>query len=243
MRCCTVLLTAAIKPAAGMQMSLVDENAREQEYIDSVEFHSKALAACGLQRRMILVEGSDATAEALQAACAEYGVEFMRQRYSANGGERGKGHREATMIQDTINILAARDGLFLKITGRLRVLNICNIIQAIELSDAACLATPDAQTHYSDTRVISFTGRFWNHVTSLSEYINDDKGHYLEHVVAAAIRVAALDGLRCDYLDPPARIIGRSGTNGEQYSGSFVTNKLNKVKTKLKKKLFPLARV
>lgn len=240
LRHCTLLLTAAIKPPSNMQMTLANDNIREREYLDSVRFHSKALAACGLQRRMILVEGSESPAESLKDACIESGFEFIKYRYSTPDRERGKGHREATMIQYAIDTLGARDTLFLKITGRLRVLNLCAIINAIELQGAACFATAHAKTYYADTRVIAFTGAFWSHVVSLSNYIDDDNGRYLEHVVAAAIRVASLDGMRADYLYPPAQLLGTSGTHGTEYSESYLMAKLNSLKTQLKKKIFPL---
>lgn len=241
MRKLCVVFTATVKPSVGANLINADERLREAQYVSAIKANVGRLRASAIQASCVVVENSDASAGMLEGMCREFDVRLIRCVPIPTGEFRGKGQGEAAMLRHMIEQTRTGEsgtGVFLKITGRLELMNIVAIAQTVSLSQHDCMANVFARFTYADTRVMGFTARFWAEVMLLEKQLTDASGHYLEHVVVRAIRTAAAKGMRHDYLIPPPRLLGRSATTGQNYTGTAVSYWTEYLKVCLYKRLY-----
>ena len=138
---------------------------------------------------------------------------------------RGKGYGEMLILRHALlhSEILQQGGLFIKVTGRYYVSNICAIIQGAELSGVDVMATLSHRLTFANSAVFCASAAF------ISDYllpakgdVDDSAGVYFEHVLARAIHRGMSEGVNWAPLPAIPRIQGVSGTSGLEYKHSFV---------------------
>jgi hypothetical protein len=97
----------------------------------------------------------------------------------------GKGYQEFQMLDDAVKRLGDRYDSFIKVTGRYIIRN------AYAITAFPCEGlTVDLNDHYrtASTYLLYFRGGFYrNHIMGRFKQVNDNEGHFIEHVIYQAV--------------------------------------------------------
>jgi hypothetical protein len=89
---------------------------------------------------------------------------------------------------------------------------------------------------------MAFNRDFWHCAMQFVDDIDDKGKRYIEHVMPVAMRTAALRGLKCDYLLPPPRLAGRSGSTDRLYRPSLIQYLVEYTKLSIYRNIYRLNR-
>lgn len=216
-----VISTATVRPQASGSV-VNDPGERLAEYQQALQSNAEALR--GLSGvHLILAENSGEGAAVLAAQCESLGAGFVLAPGvgSAEAAALGKGAAELRLLERAI---AACDGdenaIFLKITGRLPLLNIAAIVRDARRSKSDLYSRLTWNGAFADSRMFGCTLRAFDLLISGIAEIADDRGQYLEHLLARTIARAPSRGLIWRSPGVYPRFSGRSGANGMAYGES-----------------------
>jgi hypothetical protein len=202
-----LLLTAAIDIKGMKKAYPKDPKTRERDYISSLNYYIQNHPKV---RKIVFVENSGWPLDLIKQACADnpHGkeVEFISLNINDFPREYGKGFGEISLIDMGIkqSRLAKSSSHIGKITGRIRLLNLTNILTRIELNKYKCIFDVKDQgwflkkyvlrekfaSPYADTRFLIFEKSFYLQYFQ-PRLLNHDAGvFYMEREIFNAIEIA-----------------------------------------------------
>lgn len=222
----TILLTACINPGDMIYTSVTDADIRRSQYMEALSFYLNEI-----DYPVVFVEntGTDIS-DHFERFIKEGRLEYLAFNGNEFDKKRGKGYGEAGILEYAVchsSFLQEAD-FIIKVTGRLKVLNIISLIRLhsmfLSRCDIQCIL--DLNSSFADSRLFIVTLDFLqNHFLVNKESINDSEGVYLEHVLFDCVYRQAGCVFYPFFLRP--RISGISGTSGQQYwDGNYFRVKL-----------------
>lgn len=214
------IITGTIKPNCSMeQLVIKNEEERLRQYIDSITFFIKSEAFS----KIIFCDNSNYNIDNL---------EFLRKRANENNVELeilsfqgnikkisylGKGYGEGEIMNYIFehSKIAQEEDYFVKITGRIRVDNIKEIVSKIKKNKTYFNIPNYTIKDIYDTRIYAMPIKQFRELF-LREFIKvkDDKGIYLEYVYTDILE---RERIRISNFPRYPRIIGVSGSTGTVY--------------------------
>lgn len=206
--------------------SIIEADIRKAQYIESLVFYLRSTCL-----PIIFVENtgsdiSDSFKEYIKMGRLEY-LTFSGNNFDKS---RGKGYGEAEIIEYAVghSFLLQNANYIIKVTGRLKILNIISLINFHKWLLPACdiQCTLDVETGFADSRVFITTPGFLNYNFLMKkEMINDAEGVYFEHILFNSIYQRSSYVFFPLFLRPLVK--GVSGTSGQPYwEGNYYRVKL-----------------
>ena len=178
-----LLITGTITPANGVYgLYLSDRAERRRQYIESIRFYIEKADV----QHIVFCENSEAPEELeLYKLARDEGKNFEWLSFRGNEqavAERGKGYGEGEIIDYALNnstvMKACTD--FIKVTGRLRVININWVLRMTHEGSAYFY---NCKEQYIDTRFyIISKAEYCNQLRDAYKSVNDREKYYLENV-------------------------------------------------------------
>ena len=216
-----ILLTAAINPNSRDLLSIKDPEIRKKQYLEAINFY---LSNTDLD--IVFAENSDTSLKDFFEPSSR--LEFLTFSSPFIKPDRGKGFKELEIIDYSFknsNLIANADGV-IKITGRLKILNINQLHRQIQiqikLSNRFVLSNIYKESKM-DSRCFYFTKDFWPILQKHGQSID------LSFSFERALWKAILEYIRFNFgkyeqFNQPLRVQGVSGGIGVAYkSGWFIT--------------------
>lgn len=220
-----LILTGTIKPAAACgTVTIRDTEERLQQYIESIQFFIES----GAFQKIVFCENSNfeinnSGIEKLaylrdEANRQKVELEILSfQGDSEQTAIHGKGYGEGEIMKYVFDHSKLLNGeqSFMKITGRMKVDNITQIIERLKPEKTYFNIPNRTHREMYDTRmyvmpVTSFQTLFMNQY----DRVMDDEGVYLEKVYTSIIQEHHIP---IDNFPRYPRIVGVSGSTGAQY--------------------------
>jgi hypothetical protein len=173
-----LLITGTIVPNSSF-VTHINIEKRRQEYFEGLLFYALEFPNDDL----FFIENSTFdfnTDDQFQTLFKEKNITLIKQPVS-NKFEEGKGYQEFEMLDRVIEKLSSHYDLFIKITGRYKVLNLKKI------TDVPCgymIADSHKKPKVTQTNVFYVTSAFYNtYLKGLYLKANDSEGKIIEHVI------------------------------------------------------------
>lgn len=214
------IITGTIRPGESMRkLMLKNEAERLQQYMDALLFmiQSKAFS------KIIFCENSGYGTDCfitLQEDAVKFGIELELLSFTGNTREvlkHGKGYGEGEIMDYVFanSKLLQAEPCFVKITGRLKVINITDICERINPEKCYFNIPNRTIRDYYDTKLYAMpTAVFNEYFLKAYEKVWDDKGIYLERVYTKIILEQKISVK--NFVRYP-RVVGMSGSTGLDY--------------------------
>lgn len=214
------IITGTISPDGRMkQLAVTDTEERLKQYTDALAFliSKKAFS------KIVFCDNSGYAVEQLQflvrlASLNGIRLELLSFRGdSAQCVRHGKGYGEGEILEYVFSNseLLQNESFFVKITGRLEVVNIRNICRRLR-TDKVYFNIPNRTIReYYDTRIYAMPVEvFRQFFLSVYSQVWDDKGIYLEKVYTG---VLLQNRLKVNNFPRYPRFVGIGGSTGQKY--------------------------
>lgn len=219
---CALVITSCVHVSAPYTF-LTDAGERVRQYVESISFFIKETAI----RKIIVCDNSDYTyPQSLYdlARSCDKELELLSFRGNVELVKKfGKGYGEGEILEFVLSksVLIADVEGFIKVTGRLKVTNIDQVLDRSNRWENYFMPisllrprfmVPGAARRCVDVRVYYTTRDFFKNVL-LTAYkkVRDDETLFLEHAYHDAMKLFA-EKVKCFAVAP--EIIGMSGSNG-----------------------------
>ncbi|HEY9183687.1 MAG TPA: hypothetical protein VIM94_00020 [Salegentibacter sp.] len=209
-----LLLTGTIQPNSADVLAVKDPEIRKKHYLEAISFY--------LANTPYKIVFSENSGNSLAGNFPESNrLEFLTFHSPSSSPDRGKGYKELEIIEYTLrNSGFIKDSsIILKITGRLKVLNINKIVRpAIDrsLSQEGLVFSNIYKRLKMDSRCFMFTKGFWPYLRESGRSIN--LGFSFEKALWQAVVEFKTQGKGFYNQFPhPLRIQGISGGFGMPY--------------------------
>lgn len=216
-----LLVTGCISPASDMKnLTIQNIEERYKQYIDALTFYITKTKV----KNIVYCDNSNyGVNKEISRIARQYDKNFEWLSFtgdSKSAAKYGKGYGEGEIIEYALlnSKIIKTCSVLVKVTGRLKVLNIDSIIQYSYGKNHFFYITNRFDKKFIDTRF---------YIISKNDYINnfmkqyknvcDGENNFLEHVFAKTIIEGKID-YRHFILEP--NISGFSGTNGKEYGSS-----------------------
>ena len=214
-----ILLSACVNPNGMTHTALQDTQERMNQYKRAILWYIEHT-----DLPVVVVENSNTDMSAEFADFIKEGrLEYIFFDGNNYPHSRGKGFGETLILKHAIEnskILSSCDS-FIKITGRLILNNINDIIHKVK---------PEviySNTVFIDGKGVNFSHIFianrnfiLNYFLPYIDKLDDSKGFYFEHLLFEAISKWERDGGRHSEFFHELKVMGRRGTNNEYYYSS-----------------------
>ena len=221
-----ILLTAAISPENVNSLKLTNSDVRYEQYIQSLRFYS-SIKNC---KKIIFCEGTGFDSSEIKKLFPS--VEFLTTDVRKYVTEYGKGYGEMELIRYAlINSKMIEDNsLIIKITGRLKVLNISKILHLFSRDkEVEIFSDIKGNLTYSDSRIYAMSYRVTEDFLFNHQPINERIGIDFEIVLCRYI-LSNLDSIKWRVLPCEPDILGYSGTTGRAYRAGFIQKFLKNIR-------------
>lgn len=215
------IITGTINPSMQMnQLTLRDENERLRQYEESIHF----LLDSGAFSKVIFCENSGYGIEKLSHlldTARNKGIELELLSYQGNVEKaciHGKGYGEGEIMDYVFSHtkIASMEPYFIKITGRLKVNNIEDIVTRIDPEKTYFNIPNRTRRDIYDTRIYGMPVlQFKKYFLDVYEQVMDDQGIFLEMVYTQILRETKI---KVTNFPRYPRITGMSGSGGIVYS-------------------------
>lgn len=206
-----ILLTGCIDPNGMAYTALNSIEERKTQYVNAIQFYLKETSY-----PIVFCENSGTDISYLFQNHINSGRLECLSFYGNQNKEKGKGYGEAEIIEYTLNHsrLICDNCIITKITGRLIINNICNILSPLKKQDnfVSCLFHSDLK--FADSRLICAATGFYTEFLKNKDQINDNNGVYFEHILSSSV---INSNMRYIPFPEEPMIIGTSGTTGDIY--------------------------
>ena len=217
-----ILLTACVNPMGMSYTVLQDCHVRKQQYIEALRYYLDHTEA-----RIVFVDNTECDLSPSFEKDIEDGrLEILS--YDGNHYEkaRGKGYGESLIIEYglTHSRLLMDSILIIKITGRLKCLNIHQVIEKCHESDTvyAWFTLDDNSCPICESRVFIAPREFYEHYFLPDKGEIDDSNHvFFEHVLMESVHKWIQSKRNFKEIWFPMVLNGVGGSTGEVYSESF----------------------
>lgn len=194
---------------------LKDEKERLRQYEESIQFYLESQAF----ERIVFCENSNYGTEKLSyltKAARENDVKLELLSFQGNTEKtciHGKGYGEGEIINYVFSHseLAGTENYFIKLTGRLKVENVKNIVSYINKERTYFNIPNRTRRDIYDTRIYGMPiNQFKEYFLNAYEQVMDDQGIFLEMVYT---QILQRKGIKVFNFPRYPRIIGMSGSN------------------------------
>ena len=211
-----LLLTGCINPQGMTMTALSDKEERKEQYVKAINYYLE-----NTKFPIVFAENSGTDISILFKNAIKSGrLEYLS--FDGNHAkERGKGYGECEIIQyalrNSLTIRSAKDKRVAKITGRLIIKNINNIINIHNFffSKQTVFCAINSNLSFPDSRFIIAPESFYYTFLKHKEGINDSLGQYFEHILCQTIKEEKQIQYSPFYIQP--QIIGISGSDKRIY--------------------------
>lgn len=214
------IITGTIRPGGAVgQLKLKNETERLQQYKDSLLFtiQSKAFS------KIIFCENSGYGMECftdMQEEAAKTGTKLELLSFTGNAEEvlkHGKGYGEGEIMDYVFanSSLLQDEPCFVKITGRLKIVNIKDICE--QINQEVCYFNIPNRTirDYYDTKLYAMPTEMFNrYFRKAYTQVWDDKGIYLEKVYT---KILLEEKIKVKNFTRYPRVVGTQGSTGLEY--------------------------
>lgn len=208
-----ILLTGCINPNGMPFTQLTNTSERQKQYVDAIHYYIK-----NTNSKIVFCENSQTDISPL--------INNNQDRLQIltflgnQDKQRGKGYGEAEIIEYALHnsSFIHENSIIIKITGRLIVNNICQIIDSLKYEEdfVTCLFHSDLK--FADSRIFCGTTTFFREFLKNKDQINDSEGIFFEHVLAYTVLESSY---RFIPFSKEPLISGISGSTGEKYQMHF----------------------
>lgn len=214
------IITGTVRPNGQVgQLILKDETDRLQQYRDALLFtiHSKAFS------KVIFCENSGYGVECfedLQEEATKCMINLEILSFAGNDKEvlkHGKGYGEGEIMDYVFanSRLLSGEACFVKVTGRLKVINIRDICNRINAGKCYLNIPNRTIRDYYDTKLyVMPTVVFDKYFRNAYGEVNDSKGDYLEKVYT---KILSEQKIQVNNFPRYPRVTGMSGSSGLNY--------------------------
>lgn len=214
------IITGTIRPGAQVgQLVLKNETERLQQYKDALWFtiQSKAFS------KIVFCENSNYGTECftdLKEEADKYAVELELLSFAGNSEavlKHGKGYGEGEIMDYVFANSSLLQGelSFVKMTGRLKIVNIKEIFKKIDSGKCYFNIPNRTIRDYYDTKLYAMpTNVFDKYFRNVYDKVKDDEGIYLEKVYT---RILTEKRIYVRNFPRYPRVIGTSGSLGYDY--------------------------
>ncbi len=215
------IITGTISPSKEVgQLVLKDTTERLKQYEECIKFfiYSEAFD------KIIFCDNSDYDMKKMEYLVEEAkskGIELELMSFlgDAQGVKvHGKGYGEGEIMRYIFDYskYMNREDFFVKITGRLKINNIKEIIRSLKISRVYFNIPNRTRRDMYDTRIYGMPVAYFKHYfIDTYHKVNDDKGIFLEHVYT---NVLLDNNIKVNNFPRYPRIVGVSGSNGIAYN-------------------------
>lgn len=202
------------------QLVLRDEEERLRQYKDSIYFFLES----GAFSKVVFCENSNYGTEKLSYLtefAQKRGIELELLSFQGNvemSCIHGKGYGEGEIMDYVFahSRLVEKEPYFVKITGRLKVDNVKDIVQCISQQRTYFNIPNRTITDIYDTRIYGIpTEQFKNYFLNSYEQVMDDQGVFLEMVYTEILQK---NNIKVFNFPRYPRIVGISGSGGATYA-------------------------
>lgn len=212
-RSLVILLTACIDPGGMALTALTDVDERRRQYTEALRFYLDST-----ELPVVFTENSGCD---ISTPFAKDIAEGRLEMFTFAGNKdktKGKGYGEAEIIEYALahSKAIAQCRHIIKITGRLTVRNIADIIKQQQHSHndhVSCVFHTDFS--FADSRIFVASPALLHDFLTRREQMNDGAGVYFEHILANTIKESDCSFLPFSHYP---LIEGCSGSNGAKYS-------------------------
>ena len=204
-----ILLTGCINPNGMPFTMLTDTSERQRQYVDAIHYYINHTDC-----KIVFCENSNTDISSLfdnDQSRLEI-LTFLGNQDK----QRGKGYGESQIIEYALHhsSFINEDSVIIKITGRLLVNNIRQIIDSLKYKNdfVTCLFHSDLK--FADSRIFCGTTSFYKEFLRYKERMNDFEGIFFEHILASTVLESSYRFI--PFTEEPL-ISGISGSTGKQY--------------------------
>ncbi|MGN0328106.1 MAG: hypothetical protein ACI4D4_03900 [Lachnospira sp.] len=193
---------------------LTDTSERLRQYRDALDFYLRETTLPIVFCENTLCDFSDDYKDYINKGRLEY-ITFDGNNFDKT---KGKGYGEAIIMEEAFrkSVIIEPSDIIVKITGRLKVLNINVLINDNIRLFANTIQTMNPSNDYVDSRVIvSPLSFFIDSFLTKKHLINDNNNSFFEHVLFKSL-VQRKNFMFIPFLHIP-EILGMSGSNGNEY--------------------------
>lgn len=228
-----LLLTSCINPNGMKFTVLQNKEERKKQYIEAIKFY-----LANTKFKIVFCDNSGEDLSELKTVEGKGRVEILSFKGNVFDKSLGKGYGEFGIVQYAItNSRFIREAsLVIKLTGRLVVDNICEVLKVnrwLLLNPRKFVfATLIMEQKAFDSRCFFASKDFFLHYfVNQPNVINDSKNYYFEHYLYDIIKNLHEDYVVSDFV-MPLSINGVSGSTGIVYSSKDLSfgDKLNRVR-------------
>ena len=209
-----ILLTACVNPGGMPFTVLNDTSERLRQYREALDFYLHETTLPIVFCENTLCDFSEDYKEYINKGRLEY-ITFDGNNFDKS---KGKGYGEALIMEEAFrkSVIIKPSDIIVKITGRLKVLNINILINDNIRLFANTIQTMNPSNDFVDSRVIiSPFSFFQDSFLPQKKLINDNDNLFFEHVLFKSL-IQRKCFMFIPFLHIP-EILGMSGSNGTAY--------------------------
>ena len=209
-----ILLTACVNPGGMTLTVLTDTSERLRQYREALDFYLLETTLPIVFCENTLCDFSEDYKEYITSGRLEY-ITFDGNNFDKS---KGKGYGEALIMEEAFrrSVIIKPSDIIIKITGRLKVLNINVLINDNSRLFSNTIQTLNPSNDFVDSRVIiSPLSFFQDYFLPEKHLINDNDNLFFEHVLFKSLMQRKCF-MFIPFLHIP-EIIGMSGSNGTEY--------------------------
>jgi len=226
----TILLTCCFNPDGMSFTKISDKSIRLQQYYDAFDFYLKETSY-----KILIVDNTLFEIDSKYKANER--IEYLTFDGNNYNKKIGKGYGEALLIEYAMKnsqFLKKENSIIVKITGRLKILNIeKHLREFIKIGDLNCIYSDITwNKKYAYSYFFIANSRFIEkYLIPLKNLINDEKGIYFEQILSTSIKDYIKNGYKFRVLINPIVVDGVSASTGEKYyKPNFIRIFTNKIK-------------
>lgn len=223
-----ILLTGTIYPNSFTTLKLTDPEQRKDHYISAIKYY-----LTNSTLRIIFCENSGTSLKEYFSGQSEI-LEFITFTSEGVTPDRGKGYKEMEIIDQCMNksIFIKESKGIIKITGRLKVLNINRIILSVRKRikvDGGLVQCNIYKKDKMDSRCFFYTRDFWSILKRNGDQV--DNTYSFERALWDSVRYFDKDNNKNYRQFPvPLKIEGVSGGLGIEYKTNLPIMILRRIK-------------
>jgi len=216
-----LFLTGCINPNGMKLTALQDAKQRLEQYKCAIKFYLQET-----NYRILFVENSNTDiTQYFSTAINEGRLEVLTFQGNDYNRDLGKGYGEMQIVNYALinSNFIQQSEFIVKITGRIKVLNIKRILQQFDRIENKTVVVNFQQTlTYADSKCWAASKDFYlKYLLPYQERINDSIGFHFEHALCKATHQAITDDWYYSFIVDLPRYSGIGGTENKKYSEHF----------------------
>lgn len=223
----TVLLTSCVKPQDVNNIAIKDISQRLQDYIRNIYFLNDIPNI-----NIVVTDNSDYNYSDIIPNINKNKFEFLHFNGNNYDKKLGKGYGEKMIIEYAFlnSAILSKSDIVIKLTGRTLCNNLEELIEiytSISYKKNIIQADTNMKLSYADSRIfIAPTSFFTEIFIPNSNYIDESKGIWFEHILAQSIRLSKTHRIRHYLFLRLPQLKGTSGSTGNKLPQNTVIKQI-----------------